>query len=259
MAFTRRGRRREALARPFPDAWRELLVSRMAHWRLLDDRERERLEALIRIILVDKHWEPTHGFVLTDTIRVTISAMACLLILELDYDYYHRVTSIIVSPTTMTRQGERPMDGGFYTDEPQHIIGLARHDGPVLIAWDAAQAHGRNPQQGHNVVYHEFAHKLDMLGGSVDGTPPLESARDYRRWVEVGNAEYTSLRQGRAGELLDPYGAVAPAEFFAVVTEVFFDRPIELEQQKPHLYTMLRDFYRQDPAMRERRAGASRD
>ena len=255
MALTRRGRRRQALTRPFPSAWRDLLVNRMAHWRLLDGTERERLEQLIRIILVDKYWEAAHGFELTDEIRVTISAMACLLILELDYDYYHRVTSIIVSPTTMIHEGERRLDGGLSTDEPLPIIGLARHDGPVVIAWDAAQAHARNPHAGHNVVYHEFAHKLDMLDGSVNGTPPLESAGEYRRWVDVGDAEFRLLRQGRAGELLDPYGAVGPGEFFAVVTEVFFDRPIELELQKPQLYAMLRDFYRQDPASRERRAG----
>jgi Mlc titration factor MtfA (ptsG expression regulator) len=181
--------------------------------------------------------------------------MAGLLILGLDYDYYHRVTSIIVSPTTVVLEGDRHLGGGVYTDEPEHIIGEARSDGPVLIAWDSARAQARDPDGGRNVVYHEFAHKLDMLGGSVDGTPPLESHAEYERWVRVCNAEFAALREGTGGELLDPYGAENTGEFFAVVTEVFFDRPVELEREKPELYAVFRDFYRQDPAARERRAG----
>ncbi len=100
--------------------------------------------------------------------------MASLLVLGLDYDYYHRVTSIIVAPSTVTLEGARPVGQGVYTNSPEAIIGQARYDGPVLIAWDAALGNARHPERGHNVVYHEFAHKLDMLGGSVDGTPPLE-------------------------------------------------------------------------------------
>lgn len=254
MQLTRRGRRRRALAQPFPEAWRRLLAENVAHWRTLDEQERGRLESLVRLLLVDKLWEASRGFTLTDEIRVVISAMAGLLILGLDYDYYHRVTSIIVSPTTVVIEGDRHVGGGIFSDEPEPIIGQARSDGPVLIAWDSARDQARHPERGHNVVYHEFAHKLDMLGGSVDGTPPLESRAEYERWVAVCNAEYAALRSGTGGSLLDPYGAVNTGEFFAVVTEVFFDRPLELEEEKPELYTVLRDFYRQDPASRARRA-----
>ena len=255
MALTRRGRRRKALAQPFPEAWRDLLADNVAHWRTLSGHERERLEGLIRLLLVDKLWEASQGFKLTDEIRVVISAMAGLLILGLDYDYYHRVTSIIVSPTTVVLEGDRHLGGGVYTDEPEAIIGEARSDGPVLIAWDSARAQARDPDDGRNVVYHEFAHKLDMLGGSVDGTPPLESHAEYERWIRVCNAEFAALRDGTGGDLLDPYGAENTGEFFAVVTEVFFDTPVELERDKPELYAVFRDFYRQDPAARERRAG----
>ena len=254
MTLTRRGRRRRALAQPFPDAWRELLAESMAHWRVLDGGERARLEDLIRLLLVDKPWEAAHGFELSEEIRVLISAMAGLLVLGLDYDYYHRVTSIIVCPTTVVLEGDRPIGDGLWSDEPLPIIGQAGQNGPVLIAWDSARRQARHPQHGHNVVYHEFAHKLDMLSGTLDGTPPLDSHAEYERWVVVCNAEYASLRNGTGGELLDPYGAVNPAEFFAVVTEVFFDRPLDVEREKPELYTVLRDFYRQDPASRERRA-----
>lgn len=255
MAFTRRGRRHKALAQPFPEAWRDLLAANFAHWRVLAGHERQQLERLIRLLLVDKLWEGSSGFELNVEIRVVISAMAGLPILGLDYDYYHRVTSIIVSPTTVVFDGDRHVGGGVFTDEPQRLIGQARFEGPVLIAWDSAREQARDPDQGRNVVYHEFAHKLDMLVGSVDGTPPLESHAEYERWVAVCNAEYTSLRNGTGGSLLDPYGAVNTGEFFAVVTEVFFDKPIQLEQEKPELYAVFRDFYRQDPAARERRTG----
>jgi Mlc titration factor MtfA (ptsG expression regulator) len=255
MALTRRGRLRKALAQPFPEAWRDLLEKDFAHWRALAGHERQQVERLIRLLLVDKLWEASSGFELTDEMRVLTSAMASLLILGLDYDYYHRVTSIIVSPTTVVFEGDRHLGGGVFTDEPQRIIGQARFEGPVLIAWDAAREQARDPDQGRNVVYHEFAHKLDMLGGSVDGTPPLESHAEYERWVRVCNAEFDALRQGTGGNLLDPYGAENTGEFFAVVTEVFFDRPLDLEREKPGLYAVFREFYRQDPAARERRAG----
>jgi Mlc titration factor MtfA (ptsG expression regulator) len=255
MPLTRRGRRRRALAQPFPEAWRNLLSWNVAHWSLLDGGERERLEAFVRLLLVDKLWEASNRFQLTDDMRVVISALAGMLILGLDYDYYHRVTSIIVSPTTVVLDGDRHVGGGIFSDQPLAIIGEADPRGPVLIAWDSAIAQARHPEEGHNVVYHEFAHKLDMLAGSVDGTPPLESHAEYQRWVAICNAEYDALRDGTGGDLLDPYGAVNPGEFFAVVTEVFFDIPLRMEREKPALYAVLRDFYRQDPASRERRAG----
>jgi Mlc titration factor MtfA (ptsG expression regulator) len=114
---------------------------------------------------------------------------------------------------------------------------------------------GRHPELGFNVVYHEFAHKLDMLDGAIDGVPPLADEREYRRWVDVCTRELERLRdaveQGTP-TLLDPYGLTDVGEFFAVVTEVFFDRALELEQEHPELYDVLRKFYRQDTAARQR-------
>jgi MtfA peptidase len=253
-ALTRGARRRRALSVPFPDAWRELLARRLVHWSLLDAAEQGRLEDLIRLFLVDKKWESSGGFDLTDEVRVLISAMACLLILELDYDSYRRVSWIEVQPTTMVMRGPRSVGvSGVVSDGVVPIIGQASFDGPVFIAWDAAHEGARHPERGHNVVYHEFAHKLDMADGSVDGTPVLTDADERRRWIEVCTAAYEAVRDGRAGELLDPYAGVNPGEFFAVATEVFFDRPVELEMGHPDLYAVLAGFYRQDPASRQRR------
>jgi Mlc titration factor MtfA (ptsG expression regulator) len=127
----------------------------------------------------------------------------------------------------------------------------------VILTWDAVRRSGRHPELGHNVVYHEFAHKLDMMDGAVDGVPPLGDRQEYERWERVCKAEYERLRAlsdaGQEG-VLDPYGSTDVAEFFAVVTEAFFDAPIELAQEYPALYEVLSAFYRQDTAARHRRA-----
>jgi Mlc titration factor MtfA (ptsG expression regulator) len=141
------------------------------------------------------------------------------------------------------------------------LLGEAHQRGPVILTWDAVRRSGRDPELGHNVVYHEFAHKLDMLDGSVDGVPPLESREEYARWESVCKAEYARLQAlsdaGKEG-VLDPYGSTNEAEFFAVVTETFFDAPIALHEEHPALYEVLARFYRQDTAARQRRNDARR-
>jgi Mlc titration factor MtfA (ptsG expression regulator) len=252
---TRRGAPRE-----FLEEWRALLSARVVQWSLLDAAERARLEEIVLGLLTHPRWEAARGFALTDEIRVTIAAQGGLLALGLPGDPYARLGPIVVHPTTHVLRGPRagPVRG-VVDDGPLPILGQAHHRGPILIAWDAARAAARHPERGHNVVYHEFAHHLDMLDGLVDGTPPLPDAAALARWVDVCTAAYEALRRGEGGPLLDPYGAVNPGEFFAVATEVFFDRPIDLEDQHPDLYDVLAAFYRQDPAARARRAAGRVD
>ena len=139
------------------------------------------------------------------------------------------MTWIEVQPTTMVSRGPRRFAAeGVVTDAELPIVGETSFTGPVFIAWDAAREDARHPERGHNVVYHEFAHQLDMDDGTVDGTPVLDPS-ERQRWIEVCTTVYEAVRDGRAGELLDPYAGVNPGEFFAVATEVFFDRPVDLE------------------------------
>jgi Mlc titration factor MtfA (ptsG expression regulator) len=255
-----RRRRRKAREAPFPPAWRALLTDRVAHWCFLDDAERERLESLIKVFLADKEFEGARGTKVAEDVKVTIAAQACLLLLGLEAGayYYRDVHSIIVYPSTVVRRGPHASAvlSGAVTEAPAALLGEARLHGPVLIVWDQALAQARHPERGHNVVYHEFAHKIDMVDGSADGTPPQRDRSSSRRWVEVLTMEFAALRQ-RADEgkptLLDPYGATNSAEFFAVATEAFFDMPMSLQQQHPELYAVLADFYHQDPAGRVRR------
>ena len=152
---------------------------------------------------------------------MTIAAQAALLVLGLDVDEYREVGAIIVYPTAMQSRGVRagPVPGTV-TDGVVPVVGEA-HDrrGPVLLAWDEALEAARHPGRGHNLVLHEFAHKLDMLDNALDGTPPLGRRGDLERWVEVCTEAYEALRAGVERPPLQPYGATNPAEFFAVATE----------------------------------------
>jgi Mlc titration factor MtfA (ptsG expression regulator) len=178
-----------------------------------------------------------------------------VLILGLDVDYYREVSAIVVYPTTIVSRGTYagPVVGTV-TDDVFPVLGQA-HDrrGPVLLAWDEVLESSHHPGHARNVVFHEFAHKIDMLDDLVDGTPPLEFKEQLARWVEVCTRAYTALREGEPVPPLDPYGGTSVAEFFAVATEAFFDAPVKLEQHQPDLYEIFRGFYKQDAAERARR------
>jgi Mlc titration factor MtfA (ptsG expression regulator) len=250
-------RRRKKLTRaPFPPLWEDIIRRNVAHYCMLDDAERAHLRALIQVFTAEKHWEGAGGLELTDEILVTISAQACLLLLGLPHNYYQNVESIIVYPSTVVPPQRKP---GFFenistpVEIAQPIIGQAFRRGPVIIIWDAALRGGRHPESGHNVIYHEFAHKLDMLDGTADGTPPLRDRAEYRDWVLTCSREYLRLKHSTEKgkeSFLDSYAATNEAEFFAVATEQFFDQPRLMIKHAPDLYRVLKEYYRQDPAER---------
>ncbi|MGI9577600.1 MAG: zinc-dependent peptidase [Microthrixaceae bacterium] len=234
-----------------PEGWRDTLAARISHWQHLDPDEQERLGDLAGMLIDRKNWEAAQGFELDDEMVLVIAAQAALLVLGLTFEHYREVGAIIVHPTTVVLHGPRGSSvQGLMTDAPMPILGQAAHKGPILIAWDAVAADARHPERGHNVVFHEFAHKLDMLDDVVDGTPPLPPEQ-HDRWVEVCTKEYEHLQSGR-DKLLSAYAGVNVGEFFAVATEVFFDQPVQMCEQKPDLYGVLSGFYQQDPATRVR-------
>lgn len=230
----------------------------MAHFDYLDAAEAAKLCELTQVFVAEKHWEGCGGLELDDEMRVTIAGQACLLLLGLEHEFYRNVESILVYPSTvLPRRAVEPMFARpVVVPELMPVLGEAHGRGPVILTWDAVRRGGAHPELGHNVVYHEFAHVLDALDGSFDGTPLLASRAEYARWVEVCTREYDTLRERSArGEptLLDPYGATHASEFFAVATEAFFDRPLELRAEHPELYGVLAAFYRQDTAKRAER------
>lgn len=249
-------RRKKLTQAPFPPEWEEILRRNVGHYCILKDDECAHLCALIQVFIAEKHWEGAGGLELTDEIRVTISAQACLLLLGLPHNYYKNVESIIVYPSTVVVP-QRTMGVFENTSSPvdpaQAIIGQAFRRGPIIIIWDAALRGGRHPKSGHNVIYHEFAHKLDMLDGMADGTPPLRDRSEFRDWVETCTREYLRLKnrteKGKRS-FLDGYAATNEAEFFAVATEQFFDQPKLMLKHAPDLYRVLKNYYRQNPVER---------
>lgn len=245
--------KKKILHEEFPPSWVEIIEKNVAHYRMLGEKDQGHLHNLIKVFIAEKNWEGAGGLALNDEIRVTISAQACLLLLGLRHDYYRNVLSIIVYPSTVVPPRRKV---GFFentmapVDIEQPVLGQAFMQGPVIIVWDAALRGGRHPELGHNVIYHEFAHKLDMLDGSADGTPPLYTRQDYRDWVAICSKEYERLREDSAAgrrSFLDSYGATSEAEFFAVATEQFFDKPATMIKQAPELYHLLEEYYQQDP------------
>lgn len=232
----------------FDPAWEPVLIAGFDHWSLLGDGELQRMRMLVSRFFHQNDWEAARGMDLTDDVKVLISAQAAMLLLGLEIDEYFDVSSVIVHRSTVRLRGPRQGAAGTVTNGVQHLAGQATPQGPVVLAWNAVQRGATRPEGGQNVVYHEFAHRLDMLDGVTDGTPPLGSMEAARRWTEVCTAAFDRVRSGDS--VLRSYAATNPAEFFAVATEMFFNLPTELVTHEPALYDELRSFYCQDPAAR---------
>ena len=256
-------RRRKLTEAPFPLEWENIIRRNAGFYPLLNEEERRRLHEMIQVFIAEKFWEGCGGLELTAEMKVTIAAMACLLILNIPHTYYENVETILVYPDDVVLPERRL---GFFENalEPLEaegpVTGQACEQGPLILVWDAVLQSIEEAGCGYNVVYHEFAHKLDMQDGLADGTPRLSNRERYRDWVKTCTREYLKLlKDVEKGKrtFLDEYGATDEAEFFAVATEHFFDQPGQMLKAAPDLYRVLKDFYRQDPAKRnENHSGA---
>lgn len=244
-------RRRERIAsRPFPAAWRRLLRRHVPLVARLPARQQLRLKGLMQVFLAEKPIIGCRGLRVTDEMRVTIAALACLPLLGAARGLYPELRQVLLYPTAFIV--DRPVnDGGVLSEQRRALAGESWSQGQVLLAWDEVKRGAATPGDGHNVVIHEFAHQLDQHSGPANGAPALATAADYRRWSTVMQNEFDALQwrlaRGEQG-LIDAYGATDPAEFFAVVSELFFERPVELAAGHPALYAELRGYYRLDPA-----------
>ena len=205
-------------------------------------------------------WEGVRGAAVAEPVRHAIAAYAGLLAAGFDaeIDPFRNVAAIVVHRGTIVTRGVRQGHvGGVVTDAPQYLAGQAgANRDPVLLDWRTFQRERAHPERGTNVVFHEFAHKLDALDGDADGTPPLPDRAAREAWEQTLGTNFRRLRRRGGDPLVRSYGATNRTEYFAVLSELLFTRPVELREQLPRVYARLREFYRQDPAERSReRAG----
>ena len=247
-SFTAWRRRRVLAKHRIDDALWQRATARLRFIRALSPDETEKLRQLALLFLAEKQFSGAAGIPVTDQMRLSIAAQACLPILELGLDWYAGWTGIVLYPGDFrVRRSEMDEDGVLHEWDDE-LAGEAMPGGPVVLSWDAA-AHDAQI----NVVIHEFAHKLDMLNGEANGVPPLHAGMDRRAWAAAFEAALQgfcdALERGK-DTWLDPYAAEHPSEFFAVISEAFFEEPHETRRRYPDVYEQLRLFYRQDPAAR---------
>ena len=219
----------------------------------LPNPEENRLRELSTLFIHEKHIVPASGFQVDDDVRLSIALQACLPILNLGLDWYEDWSTIIVYPGLFRHRRMHQDDAGVIHARDETLSGEAWEIGPVVLSSADVDLSGR--MDGYNVVIHEMAHKLDMLNGSANGFPPLHRGMDPQLWTSVFSTAFesllASLRAGQAAPPLDPYAAESPDEFFAVLSEYFFEVPQHIVTHYPEVYRQLCRFYRQDPAQRQ--------
>lgn len=241
----------------FPFAWEKALRKNMALYARLTPAEQKQLQDLVIDFVPGREWLGHDGLEVTDEMKATIAGQACVLLLGIkDHDLFASVPSIIVHPRTFSRPGHTLLDsGGIVLEDQVALLGEAWYRGPVLLSWREVLAGGRDADGGSNVVFHEFAHQLDFQGQDLVEALSEEAQMRLRAWAEVMQREFDALvaaARHHKATLLDHYGATDTREFFAVSTECFFEKPIEMQATYPALYEVLRSFYGQDPAERLR-------
>jgi len=243
-------RRRRLRRQPFPAAWREIMRQRVPYFRALPADLQLQLKRHMQVFLAEKPFIGCAGLEVTEEMRVTIAAQACLLLLNRKTGYYRNLRQILVYPGAFVVNRVHTDNIGVLQDQRQVLAGESWSQGQVVLSWDDTLDGAAVIDDGRNVVIHEFAHQLDQEKGHANGAPYLSHRNRYKRWQQVLSAEFAKLQEQASNNepsLFSYYGATNPAEFFAVSSEVFFERPQELAAHYPELYRELSEFYRINP------------
>lgn len=247
----RRLQRERIRRQPFPAEWRHILRRRVPYVRGLPADLQLQLKKHIQVFVAEKPFIGCAGLEVTDEMRITIAAQACLLLLNRKRpSYYPQLRQVLVYPGAFLVKRAHTDAGGVLQEQRHALSGESWSQGQVILSWEDALDGAAEPADGQNVVIHEFAHQLDQENGSANGAPSLGGRAHYARWSQVMSEEFERLQaqsSEQAPTLISPYGATSPAEFFAVASEVFFERPQSLAAQHPALYRELSRFYRLDP------------
>ncbi len=246
--YFKRRRRERLRVGPFPPEWDTILRRLVPRYGRLGEAGRRELLGHVAVLLAEKHFEGCNGLVVTDEMKVTIAGHAGSLLLRRPIEPFRRLITILIYPTAYVGRDVEPLGDHFVLEGEEDRLGEAYGGDVVVLAWDEVRAIAKGRAESLNVVLHEFAHLLDMEDGLTDGAPALADREQAEEWARVLGAEYNRLRRGRGRTALDEYGGTDPAEFFAVATETFFERPARLQRLHPELYDQLKAYYRQDPA-----------
>lgn len=244
-------RRRRLLGESLAPAQREVIVRHVPLVAKLPTPLAARHEGLVRLFLAEKEFVGCAGLSVTDDMRWSIAAQACLLLLNRHAGCFDDLRTVLVYPEAFYVEHEEVDELGVAHHGRRLLSGESWSEGQVVVSWADAKRGGALSADGHNVVIHEFAHQLDGADGSVNGAPPLAGAMDAQRWAQTMRAGYETLvaavARGQQG-LIDDYGATHPAEFFAVLSEVFYEQSNALARDYPELYECMQAVYRIDPA-----------
>jgi MtfA peptidase len=244
-------RRRAWRALPFPEAWRHVIAERIPQVRAMPAELRRELEGHVQVFLAEKDFSGCGGLEITDEVRVTIAAQACLLLLNRRTAYFPKLRQILVYPGAFLVERVRPEPSGVLQETRQVLSGESWSHGQVVLSWEDTLEGAAIPDDGRNVVLHEFAHQLDQEKGFANGAPWIGSRRGRENWARALGEGFARLQYDvmtQTPSLFSAYGATAPAEFFAVITETFFEQPALMRHHHPALYAELAAFYRVDPA-----------
>lgn len=241
--------RNEVYNRPLSNKQISLLETNVPLYKRLPSYHKNHLHGCIQVFLDEKEFVG-QNILITEQIRLTIAANACVLLLHRQQLHFPGFKTIIIYPDTYVAKYKQQNDSLEYVQH-SHRAGESWVRGPVVLSWGDAIRGSLNDKDGHNVVLHEFAHKLDELNGNMDGLPTLKHDDHYTEWAQVLNDEFTSLKyraERGKNSVLDKYGTVSPPEFFAVATESFFEKPKQMQNKLPNLYKQLSLYYDIDPA-----------
>lgn len=245
----RNASRAKLLAAPLPDRWQAHLEKNIPLYNRLPEELKQQLHGLINVFLAEKEFKGCQGLEISDEIRVTIAAQACMLLLNRKTKYFGKLKTIYVYPHTYVAK-QVSYDGIMVIEGQSVRLGESWQNGPIVLAWDSVIGGARNIHDGRNVVIHEFSHQLDQEDGEADGAPILENRSCYRSWAGVLGPEFEALQnkaRKRRRSAMNKYGATNPAEFFAVATETFFEKPKQMHKRHPELYEELKSYYKLDP------------
>ncbi|MCP4150875.1 MAG: zinc-dependent peptidase [bacterium] len=233
-------RRRDKIRQePFPAQWETILEDHFPLYQKLPLPLRDDLKSKIKIFLHEKKFHGCRELVVTEAMKVSIAAQACLLLLNRETDYFPKLVTVNIYPSAYVSQG---------ANGP--VFGESWNSGELVLAWDSSRHGAANMFDGQNVVFHEFAHQLDQEDGVADGAPILEKRSAYASWAAILGEEYEKLiskKKRLRKTVLSKYGATHPAEFFAVATEAFFEKPGQLNKKHPELFQELKNYYKVDP------------